>query len=1181
MQYRSCKRKHYVITEAFKHTHFITYIIMNPKIISMLCVAALLAPVALPTGAYGRSKAVAAEQTPAGQVITVTGKVLDEQGQPLPGAGIVVKGTTTGTSADIDGNYSLRVGANQTLVVSFIGYKDQEVAVNGRASINVALQSDANYLDETVVVGYGTIKRANLTGAVDVVTSKQFENRVAANLDQMLSGAMPNVYVATMDGAPYRNSSNTSGYAIRGRMNTLAASSAAGDWMGALVLIDGTEGDPSSLNPNDVESVSVLKDAAASAIYGSRGAYGVVLITTKNPVKDEKVTVTYSGNFSYMVPTAIPDLMTDGEEYMYIKANANMNYQNRSRTLSNIWPAATNPFTILEGYQDAAKQAQVVGGVYVKPDGSYEYYGGTDWFDEIYKDNTTSQVHNLSVSGNNGKVSYLISGRYYDYKGIYVGTSDPYQTYNLRSKVNINITDWLTFGENVEYTHDKIHYGITTDGDGTQSPQTRIVTAFGSPTWPVYNPDGTFTKAGAYILGGLVGDAYDPYVADKKGKTRLTENFKTTTSLNAKFFDDTFRIRADYTWHKKDLSTETKKTGVYFSNGQDANGDAIMSFSQSQANLPRQRMEMEITNTRWSAANFIAEYENKFDKHWVKGMVGYNYEVRELDTRAYRKYGLSYWDATAGNAWNFATGTLGTNTSQTGYLSYNGFTDKRWRNAGAFFRVNYSYDDRYLVEINGRYDGSSVFVNDYQWGFFPSASAAWRVSQEPWWNVDPRYVSSLKARVSWGEMGDSMSAGAYNTEDTFKAGTTNRVINGNASSKTYTIPSTSNSNYTWSTIRTFNVGFDAAFLNDRLGITYDYFIKRNLDMLTPGTTHADTYGQSDQFGNNADMSTYGWELSLRFNQPFMLAGKPARVGVTAGIGNNWSIVDRYEGNESKVLSFAGKNSFTYYEGMRMGKIWGFRSNGLFQTTDDLKSYNVVNDDYWQRRQEKAGLGDIWIRDLDGDGDINVGDQTLAKHGDLDIVADLWSRYPFNFSIDLGWGNWYLNAKFQGILHQDFIAYGGFFALSAYGRGNGPLPKWFSGKYWTEDNKGAEFPALAQGNRLFGNSQGNDFYTRHAKFPIDRYVYDAGYLNLKNLQIGYNIPQSILKKAKLSAATVYFTGENIWNWSPFYKHFGRDYDVTTVVYGGADASDGLQWSDQGFGFQYPTLRTFSLGINITY
>ncbi len=721
---------------------------MNYKLVIRLGVAALLlAAASTVADARRNGGAVAAEQTAAGQVITVTGKVLDAQGQPLPGAGIVVKGTTNGTSADVDGNYSIRVGANQTLVVSFIGFKDQEVSVNGRATINVALQSDATALDETVVIGYGTIKRANLTGAVDVVDSKQFENRVAANVDQMLSGAMPNVYVASMDGAPYRNASNTSGYQIRGNWNNLSATNTAGDNIGSLVLIDGVEGDPSSLNPNDIESVSVLKDAAASAIYGSRGAFGVVLITTKNPSNEEKVTVTYSGNFNFMTPTAMPELLTDGEKYMDIRANGNMNYQQRAQTVSNLWPSKVNPFTVLDGYRDETKQAAVVNGVYTKADGSYEYYGNTDWFDQIYKDNTSSQVHNISVSGNNGRVSYLLSGRYYDYKGIYVGKSDPYRTYNLRSKVNVNITDWLTLGENIEYSDDKIDYAITSDGSGRKSPQSRVMD-YGAPTWPAFNNDGTFTKAGAYILSGLIGDAYDPVSYERRGQTRTTTHFRTTTSLEAKFLKDALRIKGDWTYRKKNLDTETKNTGSYFSNGQDANGDAIMSFSQTGNNVLKQNMLMDENSTVWTVANLTAEYENTFGKHWVKGMAGMNYETRDRYVNQYQKYGLGYWDANAGNPWAYATGTLNTNGEVTGVLVTNGITEKHWRNQGFFFRANYSFDDRYLVELNGRYDGSSVFVNDYQWGFFPSASAAWRPSQEPWWNVDPRYVSSLKLRLS-------------------------------------------------------------------------------------------------------------------------------------------------------------------------------------------------------------------------------------------------------------------------------------------------------------------------------------------------------------------------------------------------------------------------------------------------
>lgn len=1157
---------------------------MNYKLVIRLGVAALLLAAASTTAdARRNSGAVAAEQTAAGQVITVTGKVLDAQGQPLPGAGIVVKGTTNGTSADVDGNYSIRVGANQTLVVSFIGFKDQEVSVNGRATINVALQSDATALDETVVIGYGTIKRANLTGAVDVVDSKQFENRVAANVDQMLSGAMPNVYVASMDGAPYRNASNTSGYQIRGSWNTLAASNTAGDNIGSLVLIDGVEGDPSSLNPNDVESVSVLKDAAASAIYGSRGAFGVVLITTKNPTKEEKVTVTYSGNFNFMAPTAMPELLTDGEKYMDIRANANMNYQQRSRTVSNLWPASTNPFDILDGYRDEAKQAAVVNGVYTKADGSYEYYGNTDWFDQIYKDNTSSQVHNISVSGNNGRVSYLLSGRYYDYKGIYVGKSDPYRTYNLRSKVNVNITDWLSLGENIEYSDDKIDYAITSDGSGRKSPQSRVQD-YGAPVWPVYNNDGTFTKAGAYILSGLIGDAYDPVSYERKGQTRTTTHFRTTTSLEAKFLKDALRIKGDWTYRKKDLNTETKNTGSYFSNGQDANGDAIMSFSQTGNNVFKQHMLMSENSTVWTVANLTAEYENTFGKHWVKGMAGMNYETRDRYTNEYHKYGLGYWDANAGNPWAYATGTLNTNGDVTGVLVTDGITEKHWRNQGFFFRANYSFDDRYLVELNGRYDGSSVFVNEYQWGFFPSASAAWRPSQEPWWHVDPRYISSLKLRLSYGELGDCMSAGAYNTEDTFSIKEAeNRVINGQSPYRYFAIPPSTAYNYTWSTVKTFNVGFDASFLSNRLDVTYDYFIKRNIDMLTVGTLHTDTYGQNNEFGNNADMSTYGWEFSVKFNQPFMLAGKPANFGISAAIGNNWTIIDRFEGNQDGYIT-----SWNYHKGQRVGKIYGFRSNGLFQNQEQIdnafgegKPYNADDKFIQHRVAPFAQPGDIWIKDLDGDGVITYGNQTLDNHGDLDIVADKWPRFPFSFSVDFGWNNWYLNAKFQGVLHQDFIAYGGFLALNAYGKANGPMTKWFVDQYWTPENTDAIFPALSQGNKLFNADQTSNWSSRYAKYPIDKYVFDAGYLNLQNLQIGYNVPASLLKKVKLSAARVYFSGENIWNWSPFYRTFGRDYDVTTVSFGGGDPSDGLQWADQGFGFQYPKLRTFSLGITITY
>ena len=1174
---------------------------MNQKFIVRFCLAAALLCGPVLASAYAAPVKADSDQNTSPQTITVRGTVYDDQGAPLPGAGVMVKGTTQGTVTDLDGNYEIRVKPNQTLVITFVGMKDQEIPVGGRTSINAALDSQATTLDDVVVVGYGAIKKANLTGAVDVVDSKAFENRVAANVDQMLQGNMPNVSIATIDGAPYRDVNNLSGYQIRGTWNTLASSSAAGDYFGSLVLIDGVEGDPASLNPNDIESVSVLKDAAASAIYGSRGAYGVMLITTKNAPKDEMVTVTYSGNYNFMTPTATPDLVTDGELYTRVRAEAYYGWYGKYATTQYVWPAKTNLKDINAGYLNSEKQAALVGGVYTTNKGVYEYYGNTDWWKAIFKDHTASQIHNISVSGNNGRVSYLLSGRMYDYDGIYVGKSDPYKKYNLRSKVDIKITDWLSIGENIEYAKDKVDYGISATGDGDpNAPQARAKT-YGAPTWPIYNPDGTFTKAGGYILSGLIGDAYDPISYKRKGKTKDVNAFRTSTSLAASFFDNTLRLHADYTYRTKDIVFETKNTGIWYSDGVDpATGEAIMTFSRTDSNntanndLFLQHIIRNTTSQDWSVVNAYAEYENTFNKHWLKGMVGYNYEKRNRRDESIKKYGLDYWDADADNPWTYAVGTIEKDGSITKYARYSQGTVKHWRNAGVFFRVNYAFDDRYLLEFNGRYDGSSVYVNQYQWGFFPSASAAWRVSQEHWWKVNPKLISALKFRVSYGVLGDCMSAGAYNTEDTFKIeDVANRVINGASSYRVYKVPDVTNYQYTWSKLKTFNVGVDASFFNNKLDITYDYFVRRNTDMLTEGTEHTSVYGQygeNSNLGNNATMSTYGWELTARFNQPFMLAGRPARFGFHASIGDNYAIVDEYNGNESGSIK-----AFKYHAGQRLGDVYGLRSNGLFKTQEEIdnafgqgKPYVIADEDMrYHSKQSDIRVGDLWIKDLNGDYKIDFGNMQLDDMGDLEIVANKWPRFPFSFGFDFEWANWYLSANFQGIIHHDFIAYGGFMPFNLYGNPYGPMTKWGLDKYAKFDENGnfinpdtAILPGLSQGHRLLRDHTQTNWNVKYADFPIDKYIYNAGYVNLQNLQFGYNLPRKLISKIGMTAAKIYFSGENLWNWSPFYKTFGRDFDVTTITYAGDDPTEALNWFT-GYGFQYPKLRTFSLGLNVTF
>ena len=1160
--------------------------IMNQKFIVRFCLAAALLCGPVFASAYAAPAKADSDQNTSGQTITVRGTVYDDQGAPLPGAGVMVKGTTQGTITDLDGNYEIRVKPNQTLVISFVGMKDQEIPVNGRTQLNAALDSQATTLDDVVVVGYGAIKKANLTGAVDVVDSKAFENRVAANVDQMLLGNIPSVGIAITDGAPYRRSY---GYQIRTSLTgSLNASSAAGDYEGVLVLIDGMEGDPTLINPNDIESISVLKDAAASAIYGGRGAMGVILITTKNAKAGDKVKVTYSANFNVGTPTALPELLTDGAKYLQIKADFYEGFNGTQTKISNLWPDSTLPLTIKAGYEDAEKQAALVGGVYTTNKGKYEYYGNTDWFKQIYKQYAPSQIHNLSVAGTSdtGKTTYLVSGRFYDYKGLYVGKSDPYTTWNLRSKIGIQVFPWLKLEENIEYTHDNVSMGLASSGTGLSTPQMQLK-SYGAPTWPVFNPDGTFTKAGAYILGGLIGDSNDPDAPYRRNKNKLTKVFRTTTAATASFFNDTFRIKADLSYRDKNIDVIQKYAGIYYSTGVNADGSPTL-LNQVTKDFYKQRAMEQFKNWNWLTTNEYAEYENTFGRHWLKLMAGFNYEKRNLREGQYRINGLDFDGALGENPFAFATGEV-PGTDVTGYLDLDGsnMPIKHWRTMGTFFRVNYSYDDRYLIEVNGRYDGSSIFVNEYQWGFFPSVSAAWRPTQEHWWHIDPKFISALKFRASYGELGDCMSAGAYNTEDNYSVEyDTSRVINGSSSTRYLenNNPGAINWMYTWSRVRTKDVGVDAAFFNNKFDVTFDYYWRDNLNMITEGPEHAATFGADAPFGNYADMTTSGWELTFHFNDQFLLGGHPFHFGAHGSIGDSKAVVTRFQGNDNLNIK-----PFNYREGEVIGEVWGFKSNGLFQSQEQIdnafgqgKPYNQ-NVGYTSKKSYVAKPGDIWLLDLDGDDKVTNSDflnKETGYAGDKTIIGNKRPRYPFSFGFDFDYVGFFFSVGFQGILHQDYFINGGSLALSSYDANNGPVTKWFVDKYWTEDNTDALFPRAAKGNQLIiGNqTQWND---KFSKYPIDRYMFDIGYINLQNLQFGYNLPRKLIQKISLSDAKIFFSGENLWNWSPFYKTFGRDYDVTTIAKGGDDYEYGMDWWGSLGGYQYPKLRTFSLGLSVTF
>lgn len=1145
--------------------------IMNQKFIIRLGVVLALA-LGTVVSAEAKKTNANAYQDVNGPALTVSGVITDANGEPLPGASVMIKGSTTGTVTDLDGKYTLSAKQGQTLVVSYIGFKDQELTAD-KAVKNVALESDSTILDDAVVVGYGTTKKANLTGAVDQVGEEVFQDRPVANMQQMLKGAIPNLQADFSDGKPSR----TTTFIIRG-MGNIGNLNTTSDG-NALVLIDGVEGDPELLNPNDIESVSVLKDAASAAIYGSRGPYGVILITTKDPSKNtDKVTVTYSANANWGSPTTIPDVITDGLQYAELAAQANYGW-NDKYSLQNLgkshyfYDKSGKAITIdkyVEQYR-AFRQAGNKGSYDTASDGKYLYYGNEDWYSQLYKDSAFSQIHNLSVSGTAGKVSYMLSGRLYAYDGLFNYDPDTYKTNNLRAKISAPVFPWLKISENIEYTYDKLHQPVASGTAGTGSvfdatetfgSPTTYINTFAFPTIPVYNNDGSLTLAGAYVFGSMINK--ESYV------DVIKTNFRTTTGLEASFFENHLRVKADYTYRSRYTDKTTKKTGVKYS---DSFGEIKNILNETK--LRQQFLSDAYTNVDYQAVNAYAEYENTWNKHYFKGMVGYNYEQNVQQSHKIAKRGLL---DTAESSYAFCQGEWVDNAFDGNVYKFNTGYKKR-RLSGVFYRFNYNFDERYLIEIDGRYDGSSIFPVGRQWHFFPSVSAGWRVSQEPWWHVNPKAMSNLKVRASYGSAGDTASMGPYNFQETYEiasySGT--RVINGSTTAPYFKYPNSTNSSYSWATVTTMDFGLDLGFLNGKINITGDYYIRRTTDMLVDSSVYPATFGSEAPKDNCAAMSTYGWEIVASYNDAWMVGGKPFNFGFKFTIGDNTTWVDSYKNDSGSIDEWA------FRAGQQAGEIWGYRSNGLFQTQEQINTaFNgkpYVNTLIKTNNAGQIRTGDIWLLDLNGNGKIDKGDNTASNPGDREIIGNVCARYMYGFNIDLGWNGIFLSAIFNGVGKQDWSPAGKNLVYGLYGNNSRQMLKWTANNMWSEDNPNALFPRLSAANKYFDGSY-NHWSCYMNKYPVDRYIFNIAYLRLQNLQVGYNLPKNLVKKISLSGVKVYLSAENLFTWSPFYK-YTKDFDVLTINSHGDDPGNGISWSSSSIGQQYPVLKTFSVGLTITY
>lgn len=1074
------------------------------KFIGLLYVAGLLQGVPVVYATQSARRAGITQQA----VYRISGCITDANGEPIIGANVLVKGAATGTVTNIDGEYALNVSTGDILMISYIGYIQQEIKLKGEKQLNIVLQEDSQILNEVVIVGYGTQKKVNLTGAVEQVTSEVFDNRSVPNVTQALQGAIPNLNIKLTDGKPTRSAS----YNVRG-------TTSIGQGGNALVLIDGVEGDPSMLNPNDIASVSVLKDAASASIYGARGTFGVVLITTKEPMKD-KTSITYTGNFSVQRPVTVPDFVTDGYEYASHFYEAYHAWNNYSADPKNINKTQDFSLSWLELFRKRKEQG-ITTEVERDVTGKYVYYGNTDYYDALYKKNTFAQDHNLSLTGSNGKLNYYISGRYYGYDGLFRYNTDDYNMLNLRAKGSIQLFSWLKIENNMEFSNMDYHNPMNVGEGGSIW---RNISDEGHPSAPIFNPDGSLTYSAAYTVGD--------FIYGRNGIDTNDKVLRNTTGFTASFLDNKLQVKGDFTFRNTDNAKTQRRVPVPYSKVEGI--PLLLSEKYNDLKESTQR-------TEYLATNIYANYENKFgDAHFIKGMLGYNYEQSRFKSLEVQRNGLLL---DASENINLALGDAITTAG-----GYN-----KWRVAGGFFRLNYAFKDRYLIEVNGRYDGSSKFPSNQQWAFFPSVSGGWRISEEPFWHMSDDIFSNVKLRASYGSLGNG-NVSPYSYLELLSIRTSDRVLGG-MKYKYTSAPGAMPHGLTWETATTTDIGLDFAMLRNRLTFSGDYYIRKTTDMYTVGVTLPDVFGTTSPKGNYADMTTRGWEITLTWRDQFSLVGKPFNYEIRGTLSDYISKIDRYN-NTDKSLS-------DYYEGQTVGEIWGYITEGLFKDQADIDSH--ASQKLIQSSSKNIWYpGDVKIKDLNNDGVIDYGTNTLDDHGDKTVIGNSLPRFSYSLNLSADWNNIFVSAFFQGVGKQDWYPSSECIFWGQYNRPYNNMPTWHQDNYWTEKNPNAYLP------RYTG-------YNSSVKSTVQtRYLQNVAYIRLKNLQIGYNLPKQFVSKACIQNARVYLSAENLWCWSPLYKHT-RDLDVTNIYGSDVDLTDG----GSGDGNSYPQMKSISLGLSLTF
>ncbi|MEP7259233.1 MAG: TonB-dependent receptor, partial [Flavitalea sp.] len=908
------------------------------------------------------------------------------------------------------------------------------------------------------------------------VDAKVLDSRPVTNLGQGLQGMVPNLNINPGSGALGRDVS----FNIRGNTSINGGS--------PLILVDGVQMDPNLINPQDVQSVSVLKDAASASIYGARAAYGVILITTKNGRKNKKPVVSLSMNYATNRPTVVPKSMNSIEWTSWMN-DGNMTSNGRpyfdDETMQHVkayYDDPDNNATLIQHSED--------------PIGIFREVGNTDWSKELLKNTYPMQQYTGSVTGGSDKVTYYTSFGYLNQKGISKPGDENYNRFNVTQNISYEINKWINVRAKVAIngTDQKMNPSNSSNNFGGDE----IYASYSAwPIVPVLAPDGNYDETKGYNMVA--------YLKNGGYQKQQTKDLWATGAIKLTPLKGLI-INVDYTYNSYNRNYLNYRKQYYTRD----NGAILLSPWGNISSVTRRN-----NDNRYMAFNAFAEYEKVLGKSYFKGLVGFNQEFGGFGSFQAERQSLINNDipyASLARGDQFVTDAA-----------------SEYAIRGTFARLNYSYDNRYLLELNGRYDGSSRFPKSNRFAFFPSVSAGWRISEESFFKGLKNTVNDLKLRASYGNLGNQTVASYYPYIATYGTGEVNYLFGGSRLVTAYA-PGLVSPMLTWEKVSQYNFGLDFSLLNRRLTGSFDKYTRETKDMLTKSKSLPSVLATNEPQTNAADMKTKGFEVSLAWRDEF-----PGgfTYGLNVMLSDYISKITKYDNPQGLISD--------YNAGSKLGDIWGFETEGLFKTDEDAHALD---------QSEISGheflAGDIKFRDLDKDNKITRGNQTITNSGDLKVIGNSTPRYSYGFKADAGWKGFDLTLFFQGVGKRS-VTPNSIYFLQHY-TSEWAVPQKINGDYWTPENQDAYFPRARIGNA--------DEITE----TQSRFLQNAAYLRLKQFTVGYSLPGKMIEKAKIGNVRFYFSGNNIWESTKMLDIFDPEGFASNM---------------------YPLTRSFSFGMNLTF